>query len=182
MAKKYIYLKAIGSVEPSILEDAVKSLSSISPCRIIKDHEYPLFAFEPKRNQYYARKIIERLVCGLPPDCEKLIGVTDIDLCTPVLTFVYGEAQFDGRVALVSLNRLRQEYYDLPSNNELLVERLVKVCTHELGHCYGLFHCNDPKCVMHLSNNILGIDSKKRTFCVRCADFFNKRNRKENCG
>ncbi len=182
MVVKYIYFKAIGSVEAPILEDLAKSLDSISPCKIIRDNEYPLFAFEPKRNQYYARKIIDKLVCGLPPDCEKLIGITDVDLCTPVLTFVYGEAQLDGNVAIVSLNRLKQEFYNLPPDNALLIERLLKVCTHELGHCYGLFHCSDPKCVMYLSNNIMSIDNKKRSFCVRCEDFFGKRNRKENRG
>ncbi len=179
---KYLYLKAIGEVGTSILDDLVRSLSSITPCRVVKDPGYPLFAFEPRRNQYYARKIIERLVSGLPSDCEKLLGVTDIDLCTPVLTFVYGEAQLGGNVALVSLNRLKQEFYDLPPDETLLVKRLLKVCTHELGHCYGLIHCSDPRCVMYLSNNIVTIDNKKRSFCVRCGQFFNNRNRRETCG
>lgn len=179
---KYLYLKTIGAVEEPILDGLAKSLSPISSCRVIRDNEYPVFAFEPKRNQYYARKIIEKLVCGLPSDCEKLIGITDVDLCTPVLTFVYGEAQLGGNVALVSLYRLRQQFYDLPSDDTLLVDRLLKVCTHELGHCYGLFHCSDPKCVMYLSNNIVTIDNKRRSFCVRCDDFFSKTNRRENCG
>lgn len=164
------------------MEGLVRSLSAISSCRVIEDTKYPRFAFEPKRNQYYARKIIDRLVCGLPPDCEKMIGITDVDLCTPVLTFVYGEAQLGGDAAIVSLSRLKQEFYELPSDDALLIERLQKVCTHELGHCYGLFHCSDPCCVMYLSNNIVTIDKKKRSFCVRCSQFFGNRNREENCG
>jgi len=179
---KYLYLKTIGSVEVPMLENLVKSLNSISSCRVIRDSEYPLYAFEPKRNQYYARKIIEKLDCELPSDCAKLIGITDVDLCTPVLTFVYGEAQLGGNIAIVSVNRLKQEFYDLPPDNNLLAERLLKVCTHELGHCYGLFHCRDPKCVMYLSNNIMSIDTKKKSFCVRCDEFFGKISRRGKCG
>lgn len=182
MSERYLYLKTIGSVKAPILERLCGSLNSILACKVMSDNEYPVFAFEPKRNQYYARMIIEKLVCTLPSDCEKLIGITDVDLCTPVLTFVYGEAQLGGRVALVSLNRLKQEFYHLPTDDKLLAERLLKVCTHELGHCYGLFHCSDPGCVMYLSNNIMSIDNKRSYFCVKCDEFFGSRNRKEKRG
>lgn len=181
---KYFYLKAIGAIETTILENLATSLNLLfpSPFKLIKDNEYPIFAFEPKRNQYYAKKIIEKLVRELPPDCEKLIGITDVDLCTPVLTFVYGEAQLGGNVAVVSLNRLRQRFYSLPMDNTLLVDRLLKECIHELGHCYGLFHCNESKCVMFFSNSILSIDNKQKNFCPRCREFFEKKTGKENHG
>ena len=181
---RYIYIKTIGTVEETIKEDLVKSFKMLSafPIKLIEDSEYPLFAFEPKRNQYYAKKIIGKLVNELPSDCEKLIGITDVDICTPVLTFVYGEAQLGGDVAIVSLNRLKQEFYFLPSNNKLLVERLLKECIHELGHCYGLFHCNQSKCVMFFSSSILSIDNKQKKFCLRCREFFEKKIRKENYG
>ncbi|MGB3340305.1 MAG: archaemetzincin family Zn-dependent metalloprotease [bacterium] len=178
---KYLYLKTIGDVKPSLLDNVLKTLDFL-PVKLIKDANYPVFAFEPKRNQYYAKKIIEKMVMELPADCEKLVGITDIDLCTPVLTFVYGEAQLDGKVAVVSMKRLRQSFYSLPADNALLVKRLAKVIIHELGHCYGLVHCNDGRCVMYLSNNIVSIDNKNDNFCIRCEEFFNKEVRKENYG
>ena len=179
---KYIYLKTIGLVKPTILENLVKSLDMLFPfqSKLIVDEENPLFAFEPKRDQYYAKKMIEKLAGELPLDCEKLVGITDVDLCTPVLTFVYGEAQLSGNVAVVSLNRLRQEFYYLPHNDALLVERLLKECIHELGHCYGLFHCHNSKCVMCFSNSIISIDNKEKNFCVGCKEFVDKTIRKEN--
>lgn len=179
---KYIYLKTIGLVEPTILENLVKSLDMLFPfqSKLIVDEENPLFAFEPKRDQYYAKKMIEKLAGELPLDCEKLVGITDVDLCTPVLTFVYGEAQLSGNVAVVSLYRLRQEFYYLPHNDALLVERLLKECIHELGHCYGLFHCNNSKCVMCFSNSIISVDNKEKNFCVGCKEFVDKTIRKEN--
>jgi archaemetzincin len=177
---KYIYVKTIGTVEKAFVNNVIKVLDPLFPhsIKIVADTEYPVYAFEPKRNQYYAKKIIEEMVIGLPCDCEKVVGITDVDLCTPVLTFVYGEAQLGGRVAIVSFNRLRQEFYHLPRNDRLLGERLAKECIHELGHCYGLFHCNNPECIMAFSSSILSIDNKSKNFCVGCREFFDQ-NRKE---
>lgn len=180
---KYIYLKTIGTVEKAIVEDLKSSLTLIIPLplKCLYDNEYPLFAFEPKRNQYYAKKIIEKLSSEIPDDCEKLIAITDVDLCTPVLTFVYGEAQLGGKVALVSVHRLKKEYYYLsPDNTTLLMERLVKECIHELGHCYGLFHCRNSQCVMFFSNSVFTIDNKQKKFCLRCKEFFDNQMGKEH--
>lgn len=177
----YLYLKTIGNIEPLLLEKVVKKLDFL-PVKLIEDENYPIFAFEPKRNQYYAKKIIEKIASELPEDCETMIIITDIDLCTPVLTFVYGEAQLGGKVAIVSMTRLKQKFYSLPEDIELLARRLVKVIVHELGHCYGLVHCNNKKCVMYLSNNIVSVDEKNESFCTECGDFFNQKVRKENYG
>ena len=52
------------------------------------------------------------------PACRRararLLGVTERDLFVPVLSFVYGQAQLGGRVAVVSLARLRPEFHGLP--------------------------------------------------------------------
>lgn len=178
----HLYVKPIGTVETAMVKRVLESLSVVTstPFKLVANGEYPLFAFEPKRNQYYAKRIIERLAGELPADCEKLIGLTDVDLCTPVLTFVYGEAQLGGSVALVSFNRLRQEFYCLQRSDVLLIERITKECMHELGHCYGLFHCSDSRCVMFFSSSILSIDNKKKNFCIGCKEFFDTARRKEN--
>ncbi len=177
-----IYLRPTGHVECAILKSLTNSLHSVLPfeVKITEDSENPLYAFEPRRNQYYAKKIIEQLSLSLPDDCEKMVCVTDVDLCAPVLTFVYGEAQLGGSVAVISFYRLRQEFFSLHSNGALLADRLTKECVHELGHCYGLFHCNDARCVMFFSNNIISIDNKERDFCPNCRDFFCLKARKEH--
>lgn len=178
---KYLYVKSIGTVEREIIEHVAAALHSMFPlpCRIIEDTTYPLFAFEPRRNQYYAKEIIKQLSADVPSDCEKMVGITDIDLCTPVLTFVYGEGQLRGDVAVISLKRLRQEFYHLPRNDKVLCERTVKECIHELGHCYGLFHCCNHKCVMCFSSSIVSIDNKEDTFCAGCKEFLHGKMRKE---
>ncbi len=92
-----------------------------------------------------------------------------MDLYIPVLTFVFGEAQLSDGGAVVSTHRLRQEFYGLPADLELLRERLLKEALHELGHTYGLRHCPDYLCVMSSSNGVERIDLKRAEFCPACA-------------
>jgi archaemetzincin len=91
-----------------------------------------------------------------------------VDLFIPVLTFVFGQAQLDGPGAVVSTYRLRSEFYGLPGDEGMLVERAIKECVHELGHSFGLVHCQDYGCVMHASSSVDEVDIKGADFCRRC--------------
>lgn len=91
-----------------------------------------------------------------------------MDLYVPVLTFVFGEAQVEGKVAIVSNYRLRDELYGLPKNPEQLKERLEKEAIHELGHTFGLVHCREPSCVMYSYTYAEEIDFKSKDPCKTC--------------
>ena len=128
----------------------------------------PPESFEARRNQYYSTKILKEMLLDVPQGTLKLLGVTDRDLCIPILTYVFGEAQVGGTAAVVSLARLRQEHYGLEPDRPLLLERLRKECLHELGHTFGLIHCPSRDCVMHLSNTVVDVDIRGREFCRGC--------------
>jgi archaemetzincin len=99
----------------------------------------------------------------------KLLGVTAEDLYIPILTFVFGEAQVGGKLAIVSTHRLRQEFYGLPEDKPRLAQRLLTEAVHELGHTLELTHCDDYRCVMAASHAVEWIDIKDATFCRECA-------------
>lgn len=126
------------------------------------------FAFDAARRQYGSAGVLEMLMRICPGDAFKLLAVTERDLFIPVLTFVYGHAQLGGRVAAISLARLRQEFYGLPPNREVFLERAYKEALHETGHTFGLVHCPDRECAMALSTNIRQIDAKRAAFCAAC--------------
>ena len=68
----------------------------------------------------------------------------------------------------MSLHRLREEFYGLPAREELMRERLVKEAVHELGHTFGLRHCDDWRCVMTSSHAVERLDVKGAEFCFLC--------------
>lgn len=126
------------------------------------------FAFDPVRNQYASIPVMEQLAGECPPDAWKLLAVTARDLFIPVLTFVYGQAQLGGRVGIVSLARLEQQFYKLPPDRDVFLARALKEALHETGHMAGLLHCVDRSCAMTLSTNIRQIDAKQAEFCRSC--------------
>jgi archaemetzincin len=84
------------------------------------------------------------------------------------LNFVFGEAHLNGRICAIYLPRIRQEFYRLKPDKSLFYQRLVKEAVHELGHAFGLNHCENIKCVMHFSNSLSDTDIKISRLCNAC--------------
>ena len=137
-------------------------------CGVDRDWVDAVFAYNPQRGQYWSTAILERLA-GTADGTHRLLGVAPVDLFVPVLTFVFGEAQLTGVCAVVSYSRLSEEAYGLPAHPELVAERLLKEAVHELGHTFGLRHCDDWRCVMASSHSVERLDTKTSNFCERCA-------------
>jgi archaemetzincin len=125
-------------------------------------------SFDETRGQYNSTSILHQLRNEQPE--PKLLAVIAGDLFIPVLTYVFGEAELGGNVAIVSYHRLKNERYGLPPDHTLLIERVCKEAIHELGHAYGLKHCLSLECVMHTSTYVEDIDRKGASFCVDCRE------------
>ena len=63
----------------------------------------PADSLESRRGQHSSTKILRWIITTAPPGAAKVLGITDVDLFIPVLTFVFGEAQVKGLAAVVSL-------------------------------------------------------------------------------
>ncbi len=125
-------------------------------------------AFDPNRAQYNSSLMLRQLITRPPRDAEKILGVLDVDIFIPILTFVFGEAQLNGIGAVVSTHRLQNRFYGLPEDREITTDRLLKEAMHELGHTFGLIHCLQPRCVMNSSTYVENIDQKLAEFCPQC--------------
>lgn len=135
----------------------------------IKKSEFDFsYSYDPSRAQYNSTYILKGLLNINEIQNSKIIGITDVDLFIPILTFVFGEAQLDGHAAVVSTFRLQPEYYGLPADETLLYERLERETIHELGHTFGLRHCENFECVMTSSMTADDIDIKSANFCQSC--------------
>jgi archaemetzincin len=157
-------------VNLEMLDDLAAELARIFQvsCHV---HEEPFsadFAYDPGRGQYYSTALLQRMQSLVGDPQTAWLGVTGLDLFIPILTHLFGEAQLGGRCAVVSLHRLREEFYGLPSNPSLLWQRLVKESAHELGHILGLRHCLDWRCVMASTHDVEHLDLKGEEYCPSC--------------
>lgn len=168
---KRIQLLPLGDIDRRQIDDLAHSLAREMKrqCEVLPIERDLSPSFNASRGQYHSTAILARLAARVAPDTWRLLGVTAVDLYIPILTFVFGEAQLDGAAALVSLHRLHQQFYGLPPDERLLHERLLKEAMHELGHTFGLTHCDDTRCAMAPSHAVEWIDLKTARFCAKCA-------------
>ncbi len=166
-----ICLVSVGAADPPLLDYLALILGEILHCDVrIEPRRLPPDPFyDPMRRQHYSTRIVESLAAEFGGPKEKVFGIAEIDLYIPILTFVFGEAQLNGRAAILSIARLRQAFYGLPEEPERLYHRTEKEALHEVGHTLGLLHCPDYACVMHFSNSIEEVDLKGDRFCGKCA-------------
>ena len=170
MKKIQLDIIPVGRVDEDVLHKLAPAITRCFgfPCRINGEWEIPPYAYNPDRKQYYSTVILKDLCGWVKDDSIRTIGVTNLDLYIPIFTFVFGEAQLGSHCALISLNRLRQEFYGLPSDERLFFSRMEKEAIHELAHTFGLTHCYDVNCVMHASYSIADTDVKSNQFCDLC--------------
>ncbi|MCX6165467.1 MAG: archaemetzincin family Zn-dependent metalloprotease [Ignavibacteriae bacterium] len=165
-----IYFAPIKFSNKTVLKKLQRELSGIFSVNIdsIKLDIDLSEAYSPERKQYYSTKIIEFVISQTGYADGTVLIITELDLYVPVLTFVFGEAQLNGKHSIVSVCRLHEEFYTGVTNDELFYERTKKEVLHELGHNFGLLHCFDWDCVMHSSNSIEEVDIKGSFYCNHC--------------
>ncbi len=151
--------------------DVLEELAFRAGIRIAPVCIDPRPAFNEERGQYNSSRLIEMLKSQFH---EPVIGAADVDLFLPVLTYVFGEAEMPGQAGVFSIHRLREEFYGLPANRHLLLDRAEREFRHEWGHMVGLAHCHDASCVMSSSHSVELVDSKTSEYCSRCAHAFAK--------
>ena len=167
-----IRIASLGSVNHEIMQMIVRHVKEMFGCEATMQNlislPRPDYAFDEKKEQYSSAIILKNLASLCDRSPTKFLAITEVDLFIPMLTFVYGQAQLSGKVAVVSLARLRPEFYGLLPDKDLTVRRIRKEVSHELGHSFGLIHCADKECLMSLSTEIMQVDLKSENFCRSC--------------
>jgi archaemetzincin len=154
----------LGPVDPLVLDIVAANIQAVLglATQVVIPQPNPDYAYVSSRRQYDAVKILK--VLAVEPDGAPLkLGVTSLDLCIPILTYVYGESQLGGKSAVVSIHRLGHRY-----SREQTYIRIAKVCVHEVGHIFGLEHCWDPGCLMRFSKQLEQLDQLPLHFCSAC--------------
>lgn len=166
-----VHLVCVGAVSTETAAAVGQAVERVLGCRTeLFPHPLdPAFAFDAKRNQYWSTPILSHLESLAPRPSDRVLGIADVDLFIPILTYVFGEALLDRPPAIISLHRLHPTFYGLPDDPARLLLRAQTEAVHELGHTFGLIHCADYACVMHASRVADEIDLKGPGFCDDCA-------------
>lgn len=164
-------LVPVGAVDPALMGYLTLVVAEVmgSGTRTAERSLSPDRAFDPRRRQYDSTEILGMLEREFGSHDGKVLGVAEVDLFIPILTFVFGEAQLSGRFSIISLARLRSSFYGMEDDAPQLYRRAEKEAIHELGHTLGLVHCDDYGCVMRFSSSVEEVDLKGDRFCERCS-------------
>ena len=110
MLTRTLQLVAAGSVQSPLLkalEEPLQTQLGVVVTYTKAQPATPTYAFNKDRKQYYCDAIMRRLV-PLRSGQNLLLGVTDVDLFVPDSPFVFGEADRESKVGVVSSFRLQE--------------------------------------------------------------------------
>jgi len=173
---QYITLISFGYFDADVLRNVADVVKKEFLLNVnIKEGHLDLSEFyDPTRRQYNGVKLIHIVEDAYSSDFSKTIGLFNVDLFIPILTFIFGQAFLNGRSGIASNYRLSNERYGIKLDEKLVLERFIKEVIHELGHTFGLIHCHIPTCVMRSSTYVEDIDQKSMHLCLNCRDEYNK--------
>jgi archaemetzincin len=137
--------------------------------------DVPSGALNSQRSQMFVNSLVSRITRAAPVDDGLRLAVTEYDLYKTGHRFLFGDADRQSGVAVVSLHRLRGEFYGEEADQNLLFQRVLKESVCGLGRAMGLKACYDARCAMHHSSSVFETDNKMSHFCEQC----DKRSRAE---
>ncbi|XP_062936941.1 archaemetzincin-2 isoform X4 [Cynocephalus volans] len=129
-----------------------------------------------------------------PEDAFCVVGITMIDLYPrDSWNFVFGQASLTDGVGIFSFARYGSDFYSsyyggkvkklqkksssdysvfdnyyIPEITSVLLLRSCKTLTHEIGHIFGLRHCQWLACLMQGSNHLEEADRRPLNLCPIC--------------
>lgn len=180
--RRFLGLVPLGHVDLQVLQHLCTAIAEFLslPVRILPSRPLPPHTYHLRRNQYHSTQLLEYLLSEDHDEAFRVLGITAVDLHIPIFTFVFGEAQLDGRAAIISTFRPGGGADNIRPRQPIFLERLIKLGLHELGHTFNLPHCRREGCLMGFAANLEILDQKTVKLCDYCrillADYFNAVN------
>jgi archaemetzincin len=129
----------------------------------------PALALYRPRMRYRGERLIAWLEATRPARASNVLGLMSRDLSvTKGRTLdwgVMGVASPMRASGVVSSYRLAGNH----ASEDLVMRRMCQVAVHELGHTFGLPHCDSPRCIMNdAKGGIASVDGSSGEFCRSC--------------
>ncbi len=167
-----ILISPIGDFDPVLLQEIGDRIYQIFG---YASHVAPIlsdlsFAYHTDRDQYHSTLILNKLEAKVPEGYLKVLAITRVDLFIPILTYVFGEAQLNGKACIVSTFRLNEDNLSFDPE-KIFRNRIVKESVHEIGHTFNLRHCKNKECIMNFCRSVKEVDLRNDLLCRYCQVF-----------
>ena len=169
-----IYLIPAGKIDRKVLEDLKERIPGLLPISagvaIDPGQELSSEGYDTSRKQYSAEMALAHIAARTTIDTsnECVLIITDADLYTQGSDQTFGFADAKKVMSVLSLARLKNEFYGLKPDERSLHDRVLKEALYGLGRSWGLGDCKNPRCVMYFSKEVSDIDKKQNRLCVEC--------------
>jgi archaemetzincin len=183
-----ISIQPYSNFDDNLLNIVVKVIEEFydAEVTVLENKDIPQKTFvNIKGPRYRADLLLKELKSVKPKSSDYILGLTHYDISTtmrdkngkvkrPASTYndwgVLGLGYRPGPSCVVSTKRMEN-----PSRY-VLIDRLKKVCIHELGHNLGLKHCETQGCVMMDSKGkVSTVDLKFLKLCEDCEKEISRR-------
>ena len=170
----FVRVVPLGIVHENVLDTACTALREMfgARCKLFTGIPIPQDSLNKWRKQHDAELVLSKIeddpsVKYIDKSIPTLL-LTEEDLFYKAMNFIFGIEEPERGICLLSLARLRPEFYEQRSNPLVLKERVEKEAIHSIGHYLGLKHCRYGWCVMSPSASVNDIDKKRKQFCRNC--------------
>jgi len=115
MSRHCITLVSFGPFERSVLERTAQTVGAGFRCLVtVREGHLDLGDFyDPARRQYNGNLLLKTMDDLFPLEGCKSIGLFNVDLFIPILTFIFGQAYLGGKSGIASMYRLSNERYGM---------------------------------------------------------------------
>jgi archaemetzincin len=168
---KRLAIQPFGKFDAALLEYAKEAVSKAFgvEVEVLPAKDIPAAAHYKPRGRHRAEKILDWLDSNTEAKFGKVVGLAATDISTTKDDIydwgIFGLGTLGGRPSVVSTFRLKK---DKPSGAKLK-ERFFKVLVHEVGHTFGLPHCQTKGCLMQdAKGTIKTVDAEGTEFCAEC--------------
>ncbi len=135
---------------------------------ILKGMKVPDEAYNVIRSQHYASIILQKLERIKANSKEQIVAVCEEDIYLPDEAYVLAHFDTVSGTAVVSLNKVRQEFYGLPEDETKVYDRLFKLAVQQVAFLSEVAGCRNPVCINYYSMNMMDIDHRGNKLCDIC--------------
>lgn len=168
-AKPIVVLQPLAftdSASLQLLKDSIEQFYKVT-VYIAADKSFPEHLYYKPRKRYRADRILHWLRMNSADSIRTVVGITSKDVSTTKGTLydygVMGLGYRPGHACIVSTFRAAKT----ARNKNHLQQRLLKLVIHEMGHNFGLPHCNNEACFMVDAEGQMKLDMEKY-LCDMC--------------